>query len=258
VVGDLPFIPDPWLQKWSGAAHGFSAPAGGNNTYAAVIVTESEIEMPTVPGGDGNMKPRILQLGLLANLTGQYVGVHFDTAPADRDDAISETPQGLQPVPAVGRTALPFESTRRFVRRAAMVPIRAQDIGDLRRYIVCRNLDEAVVIDAILDCYGLNILTSDMRAGISRAGNVNVVRGARWNRAIVPASDIRDVLAPKSECGWVGLPSPSHRCPRPPRIYLASVTHSPWCRLRPRISYRNGFLWRLFLRRSNRSGSRRL
>jgi hypothetical protein len=118
VAGDLPFIPDPWLQKWSGAAHGFSAPAGGNNTYAAVIVTES------MHGGDGNMKPRILQLGLLANLTGQYVGVHFDTAPADRDDAISETPQGLQPVPAVGRTALPFESTRRFVRRAAMVPIR--------------------------------------------------------------------------------------------------------------------------------------
>jgi hypothetical protein len=42
-------------------------------------VTESEIEMPTVHGGDGNMKPRIFQLGLLANLTGQYVGVHFNT-----------------------------------------------------------------------------------------------------------------------------------------------------------------------------------
>jgi hypothetical protein len=41
-------------------------------------VTESEIEMPTVHGGDGNMNPRIFQLGLLANLTGQYVGVHFN------------------------------------------------------------------------------------------------------------------------------------------------------------------------------------
>ena len=30
--------------------------ATDNNTYAAVIVTESEIEMPTVHGGDGNMK----------------------------------------------------------------------------------------------------------------------------------------------------------------------------------------------------------
>ena len=29
-------------------------------------------------GGDGNMNPRIFQLGLLANLTGQYVNVHFN------------------------------------------------------------------------------------------------------------------------------------------------------------------------------------
>jgi hypothetical protein len=79
VVGDLPLISDPWLQKWAGSEFGFSAPATGNNTYAAVIVTESEIEMPTVHGGDGNMNPRIFQLGLLANLTGQYVGVHFNT-----------------------------------------------------------------------------------------------------------------------------------------------------------------------------------
>jgi hypothetical protein len=79
VVGDLPLISDPWLQKWSGSQYGFAAPAGSNNTYAAVIVTESEIEMPTVHGGDGNMNLRIFQLGLLANLTGQYVGVHFNT-----------------------------------------------------------------------------------------------------------------------------------------------------------------------------------
>jgi hypothetical protein len=50
----------------------------GNNTCAAVIVTESEIETPTVHGGDGNMNLRIFQLGLLANLSSQYVGVHFN------------------------------------------------------------------------------------------------------------------------------------------------------------------------------------
>lgn len=78
VVGDLPLVSDVWLQKFSGSQFGFSAPPAGNNTYPAVIVTESEIEMPTVHGGDGNMNPRIFQLGLLANLTGQYVGVHFN------------------------------------------------------------------------------------------------------------------------------------------------------------------------------------
>jgi hypothetical protein len=70
-VGDLPLISDPWLRKWSGSEFGFSSPATGNKTHVAVIVTESEIEMPTVHGGDGNMNPRIFQLGLLANLTGQ-------------------------------------------------------------------------------------------------------------------------------------------------------------------------------------------
>lgn len=78
VVGDLPLISDPWLAPWTGAQFGFSAPPTGNRSYAAVIATESEIEMPTIHGGDGNMNPRIFQLGLLANLTGQYVGVWFN------------------------------------------------------------------------------------------------------------------------------------------------------------------------------------
>src|SRR5579883_1481813 len=78
VMGDLPLISDPWLAPWTGSQFGFAAPAAGNRSYAAVLVTESEIEMPTVHGGDGNMNPRIFQLGLLANLTGQYVGVHFN------------------------------------------------------------------------------------------------------------------------------------------------------------------------------------
>jgi hypothetical protein len=58
----------------------------GNNTYAAVIVTESEIETPSVRDGDGNVNPRIFQLGLLANLTGQYVGVHFNAVIAKGRD----------------------------------------------------------------------------------------------------------------------------------------------------------------------------
>lgn len=78
VVGDLPLISDPWLAKFAGAQFGFGAPPAGNNTYPAVILTESEVEMPTVHGGDGNVNPRIFQLGLIANLAGQYVGVHFN------------------------------------------------------------------------------------------------------------------------------------------------------------------------------------
>lgn len=79
VVGDLPLLPDVWLTPSTGApGFGFSTPPTGNRSHWCVIVTESELEMPTVHGGDGNMNPRIFQLGLLANLTGQYVGVHFN------------------------------------------------------------------------------------------------------------------------------------------------------------------------------------
>jgi hypothetical protein len=34
--------------------------------------------MPVVHGGDGNLNPRLFQLGLLAGLQGQYVGILFD------------------------------------------------------------------------------------------------------------------------------------------------------------------------------------
>jgi hypothetical protein len=78
VVGDLPLISDPWLAPWTGSLYGFSAPPTGNKSYAAVIVTESEIEMPHVTGPDGSVNPRIFQLGLLANLTGQYVAIWFN------------------------------------------------------------------------------------------------------------------------------------------------------------------------------------
>jgi hypothetical protein len=80
VAGDLPLISDPWLTLGAAglAQFGFAAPAAGNRSHYIVILTESEVEMPTVHGGDGNMNPRIFQLGLISNLTGQYVGVHFN------------------------------------------------------------------------------------------------------------------------------------------------------------------------------------
>lgn len=80
VVGDLPLIAEPWLGIGAAgvSAYGFSAPPTGNRSHYVAIVTENMIEMPAVHGGDGNVNPRIFQLGLLANLTGQYVGVHFN------------------------------------------------------------------------------------------------------------------------------------------------------------------------------------
>lgn len=81
-VGPVPLISDSWL---SGAitaagtsAYGFLAVPTGLKGYYAVIVTEKDIEMPVIHGGDGNLNPRLFQLGLLAGLQGQYVGVVFD------------------------------------------------------------------------------------------------------------------------------------------------------------------------------------
>ncbi|WP_293857245.1 hypothetical protein [uncultured Alsobacter sp.] len=76
-AGPLPIIPEPFVPTSSGAAYGFSAPAAGNKNYYAVILSESQVEMPFVHNGDGNPNPRIFQLGLLANLLGQYVGIQF-------------------------------------------------------------------------------------------------------------------------------------------------------------------------------------
>lgn len=78
-AGDLPLIPDPFIPATTDTSYGFAAPGSGNSNYFAVIVTENEIEMPVIHGGDGNLNPRIFQLGLLAGLQGQYVGVLFDT-----------------------------------------------------------------------------------------------------------------------------------------------------------------------------------
>lgn len=81
-AGPLPLIPDPFLSAAitaaGTAAYGFSAVPSGNKGYYANIVVEKDIEMAVIHGGDGNLQPRLFQLGLLAGLQGQYVGVVFD------------------------------------------------------------------------------------------------------------------------------------------------------------------------------------
>jgi hypothetical protein len=81
-AGKLPLISDPFLSSAitpaGNSAYGFSAVPAGLKGYYAVIVTERDIEMPVIHGGDGNLNPRLFQLGLLAGLQGQYVGIVFD------------------------------------------------------------------------------------------------------------------------------------------------------------------------------------
>jgi len=79
-AGLLPLISDPFMPTTgtSTSAYGFSATPSNLKGYYAVILCEKEIEMPVIHGGDGNLKPRLFQLGLLAGLQGQYVGVHFN------------------------------------------------------------------------------------------------------------------------------------------------------------------------------------
>jgi len=77
-AGRLPLIGDAFLPSASGALYGFGAPPAGNKNYFAVILTEKDVEMPYIHGGDGNPNPRLFQLGLLAGLQGQYVAVHFN------------------------------------------------------------------------------------------------------------------------------------------------------------------------------------
>lgn len=82
-AGPIPLIADPFLSgaitAAAGSAYGFSAVPAGLKGYYAVIVTERDIEMPVIHGGDGNLQPRLFQLGLLAGLQGQYVGIVFDS-----------------------------------------------------------------------------------------------------------------------------------------------------------------------------------
>lgn len=78
-AGKLPIIADPLIPATTDTSYGFSAPAGGYKNYFAVIVTEPEIEMPYIAGDSGTPNPRLFQLGLTGNLSGQYVGIWFNT-----------------------------------------------------------------------------------------------------------------------------------------------------------------------------------
>ena len=78
-VGKLPLIGDPFMVPQTGAAFGFSAPPAGNKNYIAAILMESEVEIPVVSGREYNPNPRLFQLGLTGNLSGQFVGVKFDS-----------------------------------------------------------------------------------------------------------------------------------------------------------------------------------
>ncbi|MBV9528252.1 hypothetical protein, partial [Sphingomonas sp.] len=76
-AGVIPLIPEPFIAADAVGLYGFAAPGSGNSNYFAVIVTEKFIERPVVHGEDGNLKPRLFQLGLVGGLQGQYVAVHF-------------------------------------------------------------------------------------------------------------------------------------------------------------------------------------
>jgi hypothetical protein len=77
-AGEIPIIPDQFLPSAAGAAYGFSAPPAGNSNYFCAILTEKLIEIPYISGMDDNPNPRLFQLGLTGNLTGQFVGIKFD------------------------------------------------------------------------------------------------------------------------------------------------------------------------------------
>ena len=77
-AGKLPIITDPYIPRTNDTSYGFSAPPAGEYNYFAVIVTEDLIEMPYISGETDNSMPRLFQLGLTGNLSGQYVSVLFD------------------------------------------------------------------------------------------------------------------------------------------------------------------------------------
>ncbi|MDW3683101.1 hypothetical protein RA280_15350 [Cupriavidus sp. CV2] len=78
-AGKLPLIGDPFMPTDTAAKYGASAPPASNQNYYAAILMESEIEIPVVSGKEYNPNPRMFQLGLVGNLSGQFVGVKFDT-----------------------------------------------------------------------------------------------------------------------------------------------------------------------------------
>jgi len=80
-AGKLPLISDAYMPTTPAATaqYGFSATPAGIKGYYAAILCESEVEIPVISGSEFNPKPRLFQLGLVGNLSGQFVGVKFDT-----------------------------------------------------------------------------------------------------------------------------------------------------------------------------------
>jgi len=77
-VGKMPIIGDPYMPTDTTAKYGFAAPTSGKNYYIGVLM-ESMVEIPVISGKDFNPNPRLFQLGLTGNLSGQFIGVKFDT-----------------------------------------------------------------------------------------------------------------------------------------------------------------------------------
>lgn len=80
-IGKLPLVGDPFMPTCPAATaqYGFAATPAGIKGYYAAILMESEVEIPVISGAEYNPNPRLFQLGLVGNLSGQYVGVKFDT-----------------------------------------------------------------------------------------------------------------------------------------------------------------------------------
>jgi hypothetical protein len=85
-AGEIPLISDPYILADTTGLYGFAAPGTGNSNYFAVILTESLLERPVVHGADGNLQPRMFQLGLQSGLQGKFVAVHFSAVVAKRSD----------------------------------------------------------------------------------------------------------------------------------------------------------------------------
>lgn len=80
-AGVLPIATDPFLPSFTSGqlvSMGLNAcPSGSTKAYVAAILSESMIELPYVnPKGDE--KPRLFQLGLVAGLQGQFVGIAYN------------------------------------------------------------------------------------------------------------------------------------------------------------------------------------
>ena len=77
-AGLIPLVTDPYIPRTQDTSYGFTAPSGSNYNYFAVVITESMIERPVISGAAHNPNPRLFQLGLVGNLSGQFVGLKFD------------------------------------------------------------------------------------------------------------------------------------------------------------------------------------